>query len=67
MKHSTMCLISDLKVNKHFNVVKKYEGVWTLTELRRCNDEVVVEVDIHVGHDDAGVEKSPKNEKPHGK
>lgn len=28
------------------------------------NEEAVVEVHIHVGDDDAGVEKSPKNEHP---
>ena len=29
-----------------------------------CYEEAVVEVNIIVGDDDVGVEKSPKNEKP---
>lgn len=59
-----MCFVSDLRVNIHFNLTKNCEGAWTLTKLQKCNEEVVVEVDIPVGDDDVGVEKSPKNEKP---
>ena len=64
MNHSTKCLILYLKVDKHFDYTKNYKDVWMLTKPWRCNEEAVVEVDIHVGDDDnAKVEKSPKNEK----
>ena len=59
-----MCLVLDLKVNIHFNLIKNCKGAWTLTKLPRSNEEAVVEVDIHVGDDDVGVENSLKNEKP---
>ena len=29
-----------------------------------CYEEAVMEMNIHVGDDDVGVEKSPKNERP---
>lgn len=67
MKHSTLCPISDLEVNKHFNPTKNCEGAWTLIKMRRCKKKTVIEVDIHVGDDDARVEKSLKNEKPQKK
>jgi hypothetical protein len=32
-----------------------------------CYEVAVVEMNIYVGDDDVGVEKSPKDEKPHEK
>ena len=64
IKNFTLCLVLDLIVNIYFNLIKNCEGAWTSTKLRRCNEEAVVEVDIHVRDDDVGVEKLPKNEKP---
>jgi hypothetical protein len=64
---STLCFVLDLKVIRHFNLIINCGGAWTLTKLQKCNEEVVAEVDIPIGDDDVGVEKSPKNEKPHEK
>lgn len=55
MKHSTLCLISPPKVDRHFNLTKNCEGALTLTQLpiQKLQNKWAVDNTMLSGVDDA--------------